>query len=103
MSYAAEIFIRFSALILNCREEGGESYYSSENLSQPTPKQRKPDKLSAVLLWLSRPHSCRKATIGSIFVARRAGTKQASKATSSNTKGATRNIVGSVVVTPLAK
>src|SRR5262249_17045222 len=57
------------------------------------------NRLSVVLPWLSRPHSPRNATIGSTFVARRAGKKQASKATASRTKGAAINVVGSVAVT----
>src|SRR5262245_6836818 len=47
----------------------------------------------------SAAHSHRSATSGSTFVARRAGTKQASRATNANSNAITVNVSGSVGLT----
>src|SRR5262249_26783608 len=46
-----------------------------------------------------RSHSCRKAVSGSTFVARRAGAKQASRATPTSSRGMETNVAGSVALT----
>ena len=45
-------------------------------------------------------HSCRNAISGSTFVARQAGTKQASSATPVSNKAITVKVTGSVALTP---
>src|SRR6266508_5441932 len=54
---------------------------------------------SALLLDASAAHSQRNATSGSTFVARRAGTKQASKATAMSSSAIAANVAGSVALT----
>src|SRR5215470_6786085 len=110
MPYAAEIFIRFSTPILNCREE-----WLAQALASP-PRFRR-DLLSGavrqvnkVVNWESEQallcegdYSLRSATIGSTFAARRAGIQQASKATAVSNSAIAANVTGSVALTPKSR
>src|SRR4029450_5419497 len=58
----------------------------------PNPRPRTLDPKTRIYSYLS-------ATIGSTFAARRAGTKQAARATPANTTETATNVIGSVAVT----
>src|ERR1041384_6899882 len=58
------------------------------------------DVLSSILYPRSLLHSCLSATIGSIFMARRAGTQQARRATTINKRDMPAKVAGSVALTP---
>src|SRR5262245_64897626 len=49
---------------------------------------------------IARAYSCLRATIGSTFVARRAGIQQASRATNASNNAIATNVNGSVAPTP---